>query len=171
MCAPAAKSYWVMNIYYGPDAYITVVEATRIDIISDIVNSKGVTICTYDPHPIYDLRSGDRLNKSKSLKIGDHVWLGDDVLVMPGSMIRRGVVVGVRSLLTRKPTAFVAPDRFQYRDETREGYFDFVAAAPVPIFSRADHATAWFESSKNGNFAILKDTSICFCGSRRWKTV
>lgn len=88
------------DIYWGPNGYVTAAEATRIDIGSDILISEGVTIRADDSHPIYDLRSGGRINKSESVKIGDHVWLGVDVLVMPGSKIGRGAVVGARSLVT-----------------------------------------------------------------------
>lgn len=61
----------------------------------------GVVIRVNDRHAIYDISSGKVLNKPKSgVKIGKHVWLGQDVFIMKDVEIPDGCIVGARSLVT-----------------------------------------------------------------------
>jgi hypothetical protein len=54
-----------------------------------------------DGHPIFDVRTGKRVNVSRSISVGDHVWLGLRSVVLGGVEIGSGSVVGVGSIVTR----------------------------------------------------------------------
>ena len=49
-------------------------------------------IRTADPHIIYDIHR-KRINPSKSVFIGDHVWCGQNVLLLKGCRVGSGVSV------------------------------------------------------------------------------
>lgn len=61
----------------------------------------GIDIRTSDSHPIYCLKTGRRLNPSKSIEIGNHVWLGANTTVLKGATIGCGSIIGARSIVTR----------------------------------------------------------------------
>ena len=54
-----------------------------------------------DGHPIFDVRTGKRVNAARSIVIGNHVWLGLGACVLGGVTIGDGTVVGMRSVVTR----------------------------------------------------------------------
>ena len=62
----------------------------------------NIKIWNGELHPIYSLSSKKRLNNAKSIDIGNHVWVGSDVIVLKGSKIFDGSVIGVRSLVKGK---------------------------------------------------------------------
>jgi hypothetical protein len=79
-----------------------------VQIGDDYMFSWGVWIGTADSHAIIDLSSDALVNSSKSVVIEGHVWLGQDSLVMPGAHIGAGVIVGAKSIVTKKiPNACV----------------------------------------------------------------
>jgi hypothetical protein len=80
-----------------------------IQIGDEFLFSWGIWLRTADGHSIIDLEAGKVVNSSRSIVIGPHVWLGQDVLVMPGAQIGGGSIVGARSVVTRNlPAATVS---------------------------------------------------------------
>lgn len=77
-------------------------ESTNVHIGSDCMIAEGVLIRTDDGHAIYDVHTGDRVNKSKDIHIGDHVWIGREALLLGGAIIGSGSVVGTRSIAKGK---------------------------------------------------------------------
>ena len=73
-----------------------------ISIGNDCMLGSNIKIWNGELHPIYSLTSKKRLNNAKSIEIGDHVWIGSDVVILKGSNISEGSVVGVRSLVKGK---------------------------------------------------------------------
>lgn len=55
-----------------------------------------------DAHLIYDVASKERLNITKSVYIGDHVWIGQNSIILKGSQIDSGSIVGAMSNVTGK---------------------------------------------------------------------
>lgn len=53
-----------------------------------------------DGHSIY--QNGERINRSKPITIGDHVWIGRSVKVLKGATLHSNTVVGMGSLVTAK---------------------------------------------------------------------
>lgn len=54
---------------------------------------------TSDGHDI--LRHGKRVNPAKSIYIGSHVWLADNVTVLKGVSIGNDSIVGINSTVTK----------------------------------------------------------------------
>lgn len=60
--------------------------------------SRNVKLMTSDGHDI--LRDGKRINPAKSIYIGSHVWLADNVTILKGVSIGSGSIVGINSTVT-----------------------------------------------------------------------
>ena len=73
-----------------------------ISIGNDCMPGSNIKIWNGELHPVYSLSNKKRLNNAKSIDIGNHVWVGSDVIVLKGSQISDGSVVGVRSLVKGK---------------------------------------------------------------------
>lgn len=80
--------------------YISAPEMTTVTIGDDCMFASGVEIRCDDSHPIYDLTTGARVNPSKSISIGDHVWLATQAKILGGVTIGSGSVIGHSSLVT-----------------------------------------------------------------------
>jgi acetyltransferase-like isoleucine patch superfamily enzyme len=80
-----------------------------VQVGDDFQFSWGIWLRTADSHGIIDLDRGVIVNPPRSIVIGPHVWLGQDVIVMPGAKIGGGTVVGARAVVTAPlPTKCVA---------------------------------------------------------------
>lgn len=79
---------------------------TFLSIGDGCIFGKYVTIRTNDGHPIYDIKTGRQLNDARSKKRGvvirDHVWIGQDVIILYNSDIGVGSIVGAKSLTKGK---------------------------------------------------------------------
>jgi len=78
---------------------ISASEGTTVKIGNDCMFAVDIDIRSDDAHPIFSRSTGQRLNKSRSVTIGDHVWLGPHVAVLSGSNIGNGSVIGYRSVV------------------------------------------------------------------------
>lgn len=76
---------------------ISLHEAGEINIGEDCLFSTDIHMDVSDMHPIYDGTTRQRINPAKSVQIGDHVWLGQRVLLLKGATIGSGTVVGANS--------------------------------------------------------------------------
>ena len=76
-------------------------DATKISIGSDCMIAGGADIRCGDGHPIYDLKTGKKLNTASHITIGNKVWLAKDVSILKNVTIGSGSVVGAFSLVTR----------------------------------------------------------------------
>ncbi|MBT2658618.1 acyltransferase [Bacillus sp. ISL-18] len=85
------------------EAGISVVEPNgKISIGEDCMFSFGIDILNSDSHSIIDLTSNKRINFSKDVVIGNHVWIGHEVQILKGTEIVDNSIVGSRSILTKK---------------------------------------------------------------------
>lgn len=64
--------------------------------------SFGIWMRIADPHLIYDCDTLTRKNPSKSIFIGDHVWLGQSAMILKGTQIGSGSIVGAMSVVSGK---------------------------------------------------------------------
>jgi acetyltransferase-like isoleucine patch superfamily enzyme len=85
---------------------LAAMEGTRISVGARCLFSGGVHVRTGDSHSLVDL-SGRRINASKDVEIGDHVWVGTKVTMLKGSAIASDSVVAACSLVTKR---FDAPN-------------------------------------------------------------
>lgn len=95
-------------VYIGEDCYIngamTLVASEQQNILigREGLCSFGVFVRTADPHLLYDCQTKRRINASRSVLIGDHVWLGQNVLILKGTRVGSGSVVGGGAVLSGK---------------------------------------------------------------------
>ena len=78
---------------------MTAYENTSITVGEDCMFSHNVIIRTTDGHYIFD-ELGNRINKSKSIKIGKHVWISMNAAILKGVSIGDGSVIGMGSIVT-----------------------------------------------------------------------
>lgn len=83
------------------------VRGVGLEIGDDCLFARGVEIRTTDIHKIEDRDTGDVVNPPARVVIGDHVWVGGQVLISKSSAIPDGCVVGARSFVNRP---FEEPD-------------------------------------------------------------
>lgn len=69
---------------------------------SDCMLSSGIIFRNGDSHSIYDRTTQRRLNQAGSIYLGDHIWVGHDVLFLKNSSVASGSIVGARSLVCKK---------------------------------------------------------------------
>lgn len=94
--------YFGKNNYINKKLHIILSEQKHVIIGDEGLFAVGCWIRTADPHIIYDEKTRKRMNESKSVYIGDHVWLGQDVLVLKGSHLGSGCIMAARSIGTGK---------------------------------------------------------------------
>lgn len=88
--------------YFNGALHITVSEQKNVFIGDDNLFSFGIWVRTADPHIVYSALTKKRINPSKSVFIGDHVWLGQDVLVLKGTKIASGSIIGAGAVCSGK---------------------------------------------------------------------
>lgn len=76
-------------------------EGTTIIIGDDCMFSHDIYVRTSDSHPIVNTHN-NRINPAQNITIGNHVWLGMQCLILKGSNIPDGCVIGARSVVTSK---------------------------------------------------------------------
>jgi len=81
--------------------FISAVEGASVIIGDDVMFASENEVRADDAHAIYDVETGLRVNPSRSIQIGNHVWLAREAVVLGGVTIGDGTVVGYRSLVTR----------------------------------------------------------------------
>lgn len=103
---------------------VTAVEGQSMSIGNDVMFAIGCQVRTDDAHPIFDVRTGKRVNPSASVVIGDHVWLALNSTVLGGSTIGEGSVIGagaiVKGYIPNNCVAAGAPARVVRKDTAWE---------------------------------------------------
>ena len=90
------------NNYFNGKLNLQCSEQCNIFIADDCLFSFGVWLRTSDVHLIYDLNSHRRINCSKSIFIGEHVWVGQDARIWKGTHIGSGAILGASSFSAGK---------------------------------------------------------------------
>lgn len=88
----------------GPRTFInynfTALDVAPITIGADVLIGPGVQLLT-PTHPLEPGLRRDKLEAAKPITIGDNVWLGGGVIVLPGVSIGENTVVGSGSVVTK----------------------------------------------------------------------
>ncbi|ACQ79451.1 Acetyltransferase (isoleucine patch superfamily) [Beutenbergia cavernae DSM 12333] len=99
---------------------ISAVEGVEVRIGDDVMMAEQVQIRADDGHPIFDVRTGRRVNPARSISIGAHVWLGFRSSMLGGATIGDGSVIGLGAVVKgRIPNNCIAagvPARVVRRD-------------------------------------------------------
>ena len=92
------------NVYIGDDffgnANLTFVDDVDIRIGNGVMIAPSVTLTTTG-HPVHPSRRVDYGRFSEPIVIEDKVWIGSNVVVLPGVRIGFGSVIGAGSVVSR----------------------------------------------------------------------
>lgn len=88
--------------YFGSCLSAVISERQNLIIGSGCMFSFGIWIRTADPHLIYDADSHQRTNQSRSVFIGDHVWVGQNALLLKGTRIGSGSILSAAAVAAGK---------------------------------------------------------------------
>lgn len=89
------------NTVIGKNTYISAKEENvEVIIGKNCMFSRNIVVMTSDGHSIYC--ENKRINEAKSIFIDDEVWLADNIIVLKGSKISSGTVVGTGSIVTKE---------------------------------------------------------------------
>lgn len=78
----------------------TALDVARITIGEDVMIGPNVQLLT-PTHPLEPELRRDKLEAAKPITIGNNVWLGGGVIVLPGVTIGENTVVGAGAVVTR----------------------------------------------------------------------
>ena len=110
------------NNFFNGISTIVLSESKNVIIGDDCLFSYGIAIRVADGHLIYHTKTKDRLNFSKSIYIGDHVWLGQSSMILKGTHIGSGSIIGANSVLSNKivpsNTTFAGSPARHTKDDT-----------------------------------------------------
>lgn len=84
----------------GHNTEFATLEGTCISVGKDCMFSHDIQVRTSDSHSILD-QYGKRTNPAKNIHIGNHVWIGLEVILLKGSEITDNSVVAARSMVTK----------------------------------------------------------------------
>lgn len=80
---------------------IAAIEGTTVTVGDGCLVSSNVYFRTGDSHSITNL-NGERINPSKDITIGNHVWIGTNVYILKNTFVNDDCVIGACSLLNKK---------------------------------------------------------------------
>ena len=76
----------------------------RVDIGDECMFARDIIVRNDDGHTIIDATTKDIINAPENIKIADKVWVGTRAMILKGSEISEGSVVGAMSLVNKKFT-------------------------------------------------------------------
>lgn len=79
---------------------------SKIHIGNGCMFSHHINVRTSDAHPIYFCDSKQRSNVAKNVYIGNHVWIGANVIIQKGSKIGDGCVVATYSVVNHRISSY-----------------------------------------------------------------
>ena len=74
----------------------------RVDIGNECMFARDIIIRNNDGHTITDLLTGEILNAPEDIKLHDKVWVGTRAMILKGSEIQEGSIVGAMALVNKK---------------------------------------------------------------------
>lgn len=85
----------------GSGMLVCMGSSNYLKIGSQCMLADNIDIWATDSHPIYNMDTREQINISKSIIIGDHVWLGKNVTILKGVNIGDNAIVGMDSTVTK----------------------------------------------------------------------
>lgn len=87
------------NVSCTGKCYISTAERSSVSIGNDCMIATANEIRADDGHPIFDIETEERVNMPRSIEIGEHVWIGAQAIVLGGSKIGDGSIIGLGSIV------------------------------------------------------------------------
>lgn len=79
----------------GAELYVA---GAKLQLGEDCMLSRGVRVRTHDLHHIFDRSTHKRVNYAQDVVIGNGVWIGQEAVLLAGSKIGTGSIVGERAV-------------------------------------------------------------------------
>lgn len=143
-----SSCYIGKNCYFNSTLNISCSERKNVIIGDNCLFSFGIFLRTSDPHLIYDSNSHKRRNESKSIYIGDHVWVGQNTTILKGTKIGSGSIIGAMGLVTG-----ILKSNCSYGGNP-------VKTIATDIFWKGDCVHKWTESDTENNDFYYGDDFI-----------
>ena len=89
------------HTHFAGSIHLAATEEREISIGERCLFASEIVVRTGDSHSILDL-NGKRINQAKDVVIGNHVWTGQQVTILKGTIIADDCILGACSLLTGK---------------------------------------------------------------------
>lgn len=90
------------NNYFNRRLAAVISERRSFIVGDDCLFSREVWVRTADPHLMYDIETSRRLNPSKDVLVGDHVWIGQRTMLLKGSRMGSGSVLAAGAIASGK---------------------------------------------------------------------
>lgn len=84
------------------DINIVAKNGKNIYIGDECMFAREIMVRNNDGHVILDRKTGELLNAPEDIVIGNNVWIGMRVMILKGSIIPNGSVVGAMSMVNKK---------------------------------------------------------------------
>ncbi len=81
-------------------AHLAATEGESIRVGEDCMFSSNIQIRNGDSHPIYDIKTDERINNAIQVIIGNHVWIGYGVTILKGSKIADNSIIATGAVVT-----------------------------------------------------------------------
>ena len=89
------------NIFIGSHSQLACTEdGSEIQIGDDCMIAPNTQVRTGDSHSIFDVETGERINRARSIMIANHCWLGDGVKVLKGVNLPENTIVSTSAVVT-----------------------------------------------------------------------
>lgn len=85
--------------YFTMNSNSTMIAAVKITLGQDVMIARNVTIYDSDFHQLLN-KDGATINHASPVVIGDHVWLATNVMVLKGTTIGEGSVIGAQTVVS-----------------------------------------------------------------------
>jgi acetyltransferase-like isoleucine patch superfamily enzyme len=73
----------------------------KISLGEDCMLSQNIEIRTVDSHSILNKSTGQRINYEEDVAIGNHVWIGTNVIILKGVTLPNNIIIGTGAIVTK----------------------------------------------------------------------
>ncbi len=111
------------NNYFNGVFNVILSEQKHFFMGNECLLSFGIWVRNADPHLIYDCESKKRINPTQSIYFGDHIWVGQSAMILKGTQVESGSIIGAMSVVSNKKIPANSSFAGNPAKKIREGIF------------------------------------------------